>query len=188
VNEPAIVIRPVGRPGDLGWMVKAHGEIYAAEYGWDFSFEALVARIVADFGAAAVSANGDGPARMAGDGRRRQAGWIAEIDGRRAGCVLCVPIDEITAQLRILLVAPAARGHGIGAALVDECLSFAASAGYRRMRLWTNHPLAAARRIYLSRGFMLTEEERHHSYGADLTGQIYELELVPELSRPGDAR
>jgi GNAT superfamily N-acetyltransferase len=150
-------------------MVQAHGEVYAAEYGWDFSFEALVARIVADFAAAS------GPA---GAGQRRQAGWIAEIDGRRAGCVLCVPIDEITAQLRILLVAPAARGHGIGAALVDECLRFAATAGYRRMRLWTNHPLAAARHIYLSRGFTLTEEERHHSYGADLTGQIYELELA----------
>ena len=179
MRESAIVIRPVGRPGDLGWMVKAHGEIYAAEYGWDFSFEALVARIVADFAAEAGTA---------GAGRRRQAGWIAEIDGRRAGCVLCVPIDEITAQLRILLVAPAARGRGLGAALVDECLAFATSAGYRRMRLWTNHPLVAARHIYLSRGFTLTEEEQHHSYGADLTGQIYELELLPVLSRPGDAR
>jgi GNAT superfamily N-acetyltransferase len=188
VRESAIVIRPVGLPGDLGWMVKAHGEIYAAEYGWDFSFEALVARIVADFAAEAGPAGEDDPARMPGAGRRRHAGWIAEIDGQRAGCVLCVPIDEITAQLRILLVAPSARGHGIGAALVDECLHFAASAGYRRMRLWTNHPLAAARHIYLSRGFTLTEEERHHSYGADLTGQIYELELLPELSRPGDAR
>jgi GNAT superfamily N-acetyltransferase len=188
VRESAIVIRAVGRPGDLGWMVKAHGEIYAAEYGWDFSFEALVARIVADFAAEAGPPNDDDPARMRGASRRRPAGWIAEIDGRRAGCVLCVPIDEITAQLRILLVAPAARGHGIGAALVDECLRFAASAGYRRMRLWTNHPLAAARHIYLSRGFTLTEEERHRSYGADLTGQIYELELLPEFSSPGDAR
>jgi GNAT superfamily N-acetyltransferase len=188
VRESAIVIRPVGRPGDLGWMVKAHGEIYAAEYGWDFSFEALVARIVADYAVAPWPASDDDPPRMHGAGQRRQAGWIAELDGLRAGCVLCVPIDEITAQLRILLVAPAARGHGIGAALVDECLCFAASAGYRRMRLWTNHPLTAARHIYLSRGFTLTEEERHHSYGADLTGQIYELELLPEFSRPRDAR
>jgi GNAT superfamily N-acetyltransferase len=178
VRKSAIVIRPVGRPGDLGWMVKAHGEIYAAEYGWDFSFEALVARIVADFAAAEVAANQDDKVRSAGADPRRQAGWIAEIDGRRAGCVLCVPVDEITAQLRILLVAPAARGHGIGAALVDECLRFAATAGYRRMRLWTNRPLTAARHIYLSRGFTLTEEEPHHSYGADLTGQIYELELA----------
>jgi GNAT superfamily N-acetyltransferase len=178
VRTSAIVIRPVGRPGDLGWMVKAHGEIYAAEYGWDFSFEALVTRIVSDFAAAAWPASEDGQARMPGAGRRPQAGWIAEIDGRRAGCVLCVPIDDITAQLRILLVAPAARGHGIGAALVDECIRFAASVGYRRMRLWTNHPLTAARHIYLSRGFTLTEEEPHHSYGADLTGQIFELELA----------
>jgi GNAT superfamily N-acetyltransferase len=162
-------IRPVGRPGDLGWMVMVHGEIYAAEFGWDSSFEALVARIVADFAANA--------------GRPGQAGWIAELDGRRAGCVLCVPIDETTAQLRILLVDPAARGHGIGARLVDECLGFAVSAGYRRMRLWTNHPLMAARHIYLARGFTLVEEEPHHSYGADLVGQIYELELVGSAGR-----
>jgi GNAT superfamily N-acetyltransferase len=162
-------IRPVGRPGDLGWMVMVHGEIYAAEFGWDSSFEALVARIVADFAANA--------------GRPGQAGWIAELDGRRAGCVLCVPIDETTAQLRILLVDPAARGHGIGARLVDECLGFAVSAGYRRMRLWTNHPLMAARHIYLARGFTLVEEEPHHSYGADLVGPIYELDLVGSADR-----
>ena len=142
----------------------AHGEIYDAEYGWDSRFEALVARIVADFAA--------DPARPG------QAGWIAELDGRRAGCVLCVPIDETTAQLRILLVDPAARGHGIGARLVDECLGFALGAGYQRIRLWTNNPLVAARHIYLARGFTLVEEEPHHSYGADLVGQVYELHLV----------
>jgi len=150
-------------------MVLAHGEIYAAEYGWDGSFEALVARIVADF-----AAEPDRPG---------QAGWIAELDGRRVGCVLCVPIDEATAQLRILLVDPAARGHGIGARLVDECLGFAARAGYRRMRLWTNHPLVAARHIYLSHGFTLVTEEPHHSYGADLTGQVYERNLLPAPPR-----
>ena len=169
MSESRIVLRPIGKPGDLGWMVQAHGEIYAAEYGWDSSFEALVARIVADF--------------AADPNRPGQRGWIAELDGRRAGCVLCVPADDVgdgdgaTAQLRILLVDPAARGNGIGARLVDECVSFARSDGYKRMKLWTNDPLVAARRIYLSRGFALIEEQPHRSYGADLVGQIYELEL-----------
>ncbi len=163
MGEPQVVLRPIGRPGDLGWMVRAHGEIYAAEYGWDTSFEALVARIVADF--------------AAGAGSSWQAGWIAEVDGRRAGCVLCVPAGEATAQLRILLVDPAARGHGIGARLVDACVEFARGAGYARMRLWTNHPLVAARHIYTARGFVLVEEEPHRSYGADLIGQVYELDL-----------
>lgn len=156
-------IRPLGQPGDLGWAVMAHGEVYAAEYGWDSSFEALVARIVADY------AGGHDPAR--------EAAWIAEQDGQRAGCVFCVAADQATAQLRILLVHPSARGQGLGARLVDECLAFARRAGYQRMKLWTNHPLAAARHVYLSRGFTLAEEEPHHSYGADLIGQIYELAL-----------
>jgi GNAT superfamily N-acetyltransferase len=169
MNESLILIRPVGKPGDLGWMVQAHGEIYAAEYGWDSSFEALVARIVADFAADPDQA--------------RQRGWIAELDGHRAGCVLCVPADDAgdrnaaKAQLRILLVDPAARGNGIGARLVDECVGFARSAGYKRMTLWTNDPLVAARHIYLSRGFTLVDEAPHHSYGADLVGQVYEFDL-----------
>ncbi|MGE5131320.1 MAG: GNAT family N-acetyltransferase [Gemmatimonadota bacterium] len=157
-------IRPLGAPGDLGWVVMAHGEIYAAEYGWDASFEALVARIVADYAA------GPDPAR--------EGAWIAELGGRRAGCVFCVAAGGNTAQLRLLLVDPAARGHGLGGRLVDECLAFARGAGYRRMKLWTNHPLAAARHLYLARGFTLTEEEPHRSYGADLIGQIYELDLT----------
>lgn len=160
-----ILIRPLGRPGDLGWVVLAHGETYAAEFGWDTSFEALVARIVADYAA------GHDPAR--------EAAWIAEVDGERAGCVFCVAADERTAQLRILLVDPAARGRRLGERLVDECLAFARRAGYARIRLWTNHPLVAARRIYLSRGFRLVEEEAHHSFGTELTGQVYERELAP---------
>ncbi|KAB1911116.1 GNAT family N-acetyltransferase [Micromonospora sp. AMSO31t] len=160
-----ILIRPLGRPGDLGWVVLAHGETYAAEFGWDTSFEALVARIVADYAA------GHDPAR--------EAAWIAEVDGERAGCVFCVAADERTAQLRILLVDPAARGRRLGERLVDECLAFARRAGYARIRLWTNHPLVAARRIYLSRGFRLVEEETHHSFGTELTGQVYERELAP---------
>ncbi len=170
MDTQEVVIRPVGQPGDLGWMVLAHGEVYAAEYGWDASFEALVARIVADFAA------------RPGQGR----GWIAELDGRRAGCVLCVPLDETTAQLRILLVDPSARGHGIGARLVDECVGFAVLAGYARMKLWTNDPLVAARRIYQARGFTLVEEQPHRSFGADLVGQVYELDLLgsPVSPRP----
>jgi GNAT superfamily N-acetyltransferase len=174
MNESGVVLRAVGKPGDLGWMVLAHGEIYAAEYGWDATFEALVARIVADFGAQPGSSH-------------VQRGWIAELDGRRVGCVLCIPADDSTAQLRILLVDPAARGHGIGAMLVDECVAFARAAGYTRMRLWTNDPLVSARRIYLSRGFTLVEEEPHHSYGADLIGQVYELDLRRAPLRPQPA-
>lgn len=162
------LVRPLDRPGDLGWVVQAHGEVYAAEFGWDVSFEALVARIVADYAASPDPA--------------REAAWIAEIDGRRVGCVFCVAGDDpSTAKLRILLVHPDGRGHGLGGRLVDTCLRFAGDAGYQRMRLWTNDPLAAARRIYLRRGFRLTAEEPHHSFGADLIGQTYELEL---RSRP----
>jgi len=158
-----ITIRRLDMPGDLGWVVMTHGEMYAKEFGWDTSFEALVARIVADY---------------AGDHDEwREAAWIAEQGGRRVGCVFCVTADEQTAQLRILLVDPAARGHRVGTRLVDECLAFARQAGYKRMKLWTNHPLAAARRVYLSRGFQLTEEEPHRSFGADLIGQVYELDL-----------
>jgi GNAT superfamily N-acetyltransferase len=162
-----IHIRPLGQPGDLGWVVMAHGELYASEFGWDTSMEGLVARIVADF------AGGHDPAR--------EEGWIAEMDGRRVGCVFCVAADATTAQLRILLVDPSARGHGLGARLVDQCIAFARSAGYQRMKLWTNHPLLAARHIYLSRGFQLVEEEPHHSFGVDLIGQVYERELEPNV-------
>jgi GNAT superfamily N-acetyltransferase len=156
-------IRRLGQPGDLGWVVMAHGEVYAAEYGWDTSFEALVARIVADY---------------AGDhDPGREAAWVAEVDGRRAGCVFCVAGKGDTAQLRILLVDPGARGLGLGRDLVGACLDFARQAGYARMRLWTNDVLAAARHVYLSYGFRLTEEEPHHSFGADLVGQVYEADL-----------
>jgi GNAT superfamily N-acetyltransferase len=157
-------LRPLGRPGDLGWVVMAHGELYAAEFGWDSSFEALVARIVADY------AQQHDPAR--------EAAWIAELDGERVGCVFCVAADERTAQLRILLVDPRARGHGLGTRLTRACVDFARAAGYERMRLWTNHPLAAARRISLAEGFALVEEEPHTSFGAELVGQVYERSLT----------
>ena len=161
------MIRDLGAPGDLGWVVMAHGEQYAAEFGWDASFEALVARIVADY-----AADHD-PAR--------EAAWIAERAGRRVGCVFCVrsreATDDETAQLRILLVTPEGRGLGLGRELVDRTVAFARGAGYRRLVLWTNAPLAAARRIYLERGFRLVDEERHRSFGAELVGQNYVLAL-----------
>ena len=141
----------------------AHGEQYAAEFGWDASFEALVARIVADY--------------AAGHEAGREGAWIAEHAGKRVGCVFCVRKDDETAQLRILLVTPEARGLGLGRRLVDHTVEFARAAGYRRMVLWTNDPLAAARRIYLARGFRLVDEERHHSFGVDLVGQNYALSL-----------
>ncbi|HTT00166.1 MAG TPA: GNAT family N-acetyltransferase [Streptosporangiaceae bacterium] len=169
-----VAIRSLGRPGDLGWVVMAHGEVYAAEFGWDGEFEALVARIVADYAAA--------------HDPRREAAWIAEVGGRRAGCVFLVARDAGTAQLRILLVDPAARGHHLGGRLVGECLAFARRAGYRRMILWTNDNLAAARHIYLAAGFSLVSEEPHHSFGADLVGQYYELDLTAGQPAAAPAR
>ena len=166
------MIRELGRPGDLGWVVQAHGEAYAAEFGWDTTFEALVARIVADY------ANDHDPAR--------ESAWIAEVDGERVGCVFCVDARaDQTAVLRILLVDPAARGLGLGGRLVDTCVGFARAAGYRRMRLWTTDPLVAARQVYLRHGFRLTAEEPQRSFGADLVGQTYELDLAARL--PPDA-
>jgi GNAT superfamily N-acetyltransferase len=161
--DGGVTIRQLGRPGDLGWVVMAHGEVYATEFGWNGEFEALVARLVADY--------------AAGPDPEREAAWIAELDGTRVGCVFLVARDTETAQLRILLVDPSARGRHLGRRLVSECIQFARLAGYRRMMLWTNHPLAAARQIYLTAGFRLVSEEPHHSFGVDLTGQIYELEL-----------
>ncbi|MFF3212665.1 GNAT family N-acetyltransferase [Streptomyces sp. NPDC002886] len=172
MNEVRAVIRPLGEPGDLGWVVMAHGEQYAKEFGWDIGFEALVARIVADY--------------AAGHDPSREAAWIAELDGRRVGSVFCVADEDggqgaagegRTAKLRILLVDPAARGHRLGSRLVARCVDFAREAGYDRIRLWTNDTLVAARGIYLAAGFRLVEEEPHHSFGADLIGQVYALDL-----------
>jgi GNAT superfamily N-acetyltransferase len=163
-------IRPLGCPGDLGWVVMAHGEIYAREFAWDTSFEALVARIVADY------AEHQAPTP--------EAAWIAQQGDRRVGCVFCMAGEEGVAQLRILLVDQPARGQGLGGRLVDECISFARQAGYKTLRLWTNHPLAAARRVYLSRGFRLIAEEAHHSFGVDLVAQTYELPLARRATAP----
>jgi DNA-binding MarR family transcriptional regulator/GNAT superfamily N-acetyltransferase len=147
------------RPGDLGWIVQRHGALYAQEYGWDESFEALVAQIVAEY------AREHDP--------RREAAWIAEVDGEPAGCVLCVRREEDVAQLRLLLVDPRARGRGIGGRLIEECLRFAQRAGYARITLWTNDVLHEARRLYERAGFELVESAPHHSFGHDLVEQTW---------------
>jgi GNAT superfamily N-acetyltransferase len=159
-----ITVRRLGRPGDLGWVVMAHGELYAEEWGWDASFEALIARIMADF---------------AGDPDPvREAAWIAELDGRRVGCVFCVADDDGTARLRTLLLHPSARGRGLGTRLTAECIRFARDAGYRRMRLWTTELQVAARAVYLAAGFVLISEELHPGFGTGkVMGQTYELDL-----------
>jgi GNAT superfamily N-acetyltransferase len=165
---PRTVVLRAPRAGELGWIVQRHGELYAEEYGWDAGFEALVARIVADY---AEDHDGD-----------REAAWIAELDGEPTGCVLCVRSeDDAVAKLRLLLVEPRARGLGIGRRLVDECVAFARRAGYRELALWTNDVLAAARRIYERAGFELTGEERHHSFGHDLVAQTWSRALSPDL-------
>jgi DNA-binding MarR family transcriptional regulator/GNAT superfamily N-acetyltransferase len=151
-------------PGDMGWVIQRHGAIYADEFGWNADFEALVAQIVADFHTHFEPG--------------REHAWIAEVDGARAGCVFCCERDDETAQLRILLVEPWARGLALGSGLVDQCVEFARTAGYRRMMLWTNDVLTSARRIYEAVGFCLVDEEPHHSFGHDLVGQNWELVLT----------
>jgi DNA-binding MarR family transcriptional regulator/GNAT superfamily N-acetyltransferase len=150
------------RAGDLGWVVERHGALYAAEYGWDHRFEGLVASVVAQYAAARDA---------------RSAAWIAEVNGERAGCVFSMQKDAHTAQLRLLLVDPRFRGHGLGHRLVDECVRFAAASGYRRMTLWTNDVLTDARRIYERAGFELVASEKHASFGPELTGQTWEKAL-----------
>ncbi|MCT7661893.1 bifunctional helix-turn-helix transcriptional regulator/GNAT family N-acetyltransferase [Mycobacterium deserti] len=162
-RNSGLVLRPPA-PGDLGWVVERHGARYAAEYGWDLSFESLVARIVADFAERSDT--------------RREAAWIAELDGERVGSVFCTAADAPdAAQLRLLLVEPSARGSGVGTRLVDECLRFAKRSGYRRITLWTNDILLAARRIYEQAGFICDRREPHHSFGHDLVGEYWSRDL-----------
>jgi len=156
------LLRP-HQPGDMGWVIGRHGALYAREYGWDDTFEALVAEIAAKF--------------LRDFDAKRERCWIAEKDGENVGSVFVVKKSGSVAQLRLLLVDPKARGLGIGHRLVDECIGFARRASYRKLMLWTNDILHAARRIYEAKGFRLVKEEPHHSFGKDLVGQFWELEL-----------
>jgi len=151
------------RPGDMGWVVMQHGEIYAREYRFTNEFEALVADIAAKY-----IRNID-PAW--------EKGWIAEIDGERVGSVFVVRKSATVAQLRLLILTPGARGHGLGGRLTDECIAFARGKGYRKLSLWTNGHLDAARAIYKSRGFKLVKSEPFHAYDQDLVSEIWELKL-----------
>jgi DNA-binding MarR family transcriptional regulator/GNAT superfamily N-acetyltransferase len=150
-------------PGDLGWVVQQHGEIYAREYGWNSEFEALVAGIASEF--------------LLKFQPEWERGWIAELQGERVGAVFVVRKSPTVAQLRMLILAPGARGLGLGGTLVDECIAFARLKGYRKMVLWTNSCLLAARGIYEKRGFKLTESEPHASYGKQLVGETWEMKL-----------
>jgi DNA-binding MarR family transcriptional regulator/GNAT superfamily N-acetyltransferase len=162
-RHTALVLR-APLPGELGWVVQRNAALYAAEYGWDESYEALVARIVADYAARAD--------------HKREAAWIAELDGQPAGCVFCMRKSDDVAQLRLLLVEPHIRGRGIGERLVAECVAFARRTGYREIVLWTNDVLHAARRIYQRAGFELVSSEEHHSFGHDLVAQDWRLPLT----------
>jgi ribosomal protein S18 acetylase RimI-like enzyme len=164
MSTACVSLRLADRPGDLGWVVARHGSVYAAEYGWDVSFEGLVAEIVAGF--------------AAGHDPEREAGWIAELDGRRAGSIFCVAADEPgAAALRALIVDPAARRRGIGQMLIERCIAFARSAGYRRVELGTTSDLVGARRLYDAAGFELAEQETHSRFGTTVTSQRLALDL-----------
>jgi len=160
--EPQCTFRDL-RPGDLGWIIHRQGVIYATEYEWDGTFEAAVAKICAEF--------------VENFDPVKERVWIAELDGRIVGSVFLVRKTDEIAKLRLLYVEPDARGHGIGRRLVEECIAHARAVGYRRMELWTNDILTAARKIYQTTGFKLVHSEPHHSFGKDLVGETWELGL-----------
>jgi N-acetylglutamate synthase-like GNAT family acetyltransferase len=147
----------------MGWITHRHGVLYAAEYGWDERFEALVAQVTVDF--------------IQRFDSRRERCWIAEKEGEIVGCIFLVKKTERVAQLRLLLVEPAARGLGLGSRLVNECVRFARQAGYRKITLWTNKILSAARHLYKKAGFRVIREEPHHLFGNEQIGETWELEL-----------
>jgi DNA-binding MarR family transcriptional regulator/GNAT superfamily N-acetyltransferase len=151
------------RPGDMGWVVQSHGSLYASEYGFDSSFEALVAEIAARF--------------LTSFDASRERCWIADIGGAAVGSVFLVRHSDDIAKLRLLLVDPAGRGQGLGRRLVGECVAFARQSGYRKITLWTQSILIAARKIYQDAGFVLVATEPHRSFGQDLIGETWEREL-----------
>ena len=161
-TPPPITLRE-HRVGDIGWIAHRQGLLYAEEYGWDQTFEALVAEIAARF--------------VCKFDPLRERCWVAEQGGRIVGSVFLVRKSPRVAQLRLLYVEPSARGQGLGARLVDECIAFARTKGYRSMMLWTNAGLDAARHLYEARGFRLEREESHHSFGKDQVGQFWTLVL-----------
>jgi GNAT superfamily N-acetyltransferase len=164
-GSPSPYVLRQNRPGDMGWVISRHAELYAKEYGWDEHFEALVANLAADF--------------ITNYDARFERCWIAERDGERLGCIFLVRHrdETATARLRMLLVEPSARGLGLGKALVHECVSFARTAGYKRVVLWTVNLLSAAVHIYAQVGFKLVQEQAAHRFGADMIDQTWELEL-----------
>lgn len=147
----------------MGWVVQQHGAIYASEYGWNAEFEALVADIVANY--------------LRKHQPEWERCWIAELDGQKVGAVFVVRKSKTVAQLRMLILTPQARGMGLGARLTDECIAFARSKGYRKMVLWTNSCLGAARQLYARRGFKLVKSEPYRGFGHDLVGETWELRL-----------
>jgi DNA-binding MarR family transcriptional regulator/GNAT superfamily N-acetyltransferase len=151
------------RPGDMGWVIHRHGEVYDQEWGWGEGFEALVAEIVVKF--------------MADRDPRRERAWIAELDGQRVGSIFLVAKSKTVAKLRLLLVEPSARGFGVGQRLVDECIRFARRAGYREIVLWTQSILDPARHIYAKAGFQLVGQEPNHEFGKGLTSETWSLKL-----------
>lgn len=161
-DDRTFVLRP-HRPGDIGWVISRHGALYTEEFGWDQTFEALVAEIAARF--------------VRRYQQKRERCWIAERGGKNVGAVFVVEKTPKVAQLRLLIVEPSARGAGIGRRLVAKCIEFARRARYRRIMLWTNVGLDAARHLYEAAGFRLTIEKRHHSFGKDLVGQTFVLDL-----------
>jgi DNA-binding MarR family transcriptional regulator/GNAT superfamily N-acetyltransferase len=151
------------RPGDLGWVVQQHGELYWREYRFDSRFEGLVARVAGEY--------------LEQHDPAWERGWIAEIDGERVGSVFVVRRSKTVAQLRLLILAPEARGLGLGGRLTDECIAFARERGYRKIMLWTQSILTAARAIYRSRGFQLVKSEPYSAFGRKLTSETWELTL-----------